>query len=149
MEIELSNGQLKFWQWDTKQKIKVLEGVPTVHFKFGQSAVGLPVTDQWVKVPDELLQTGKNILLWTYKEDHTLDDACIPVEGRPKPADYIYTPTEIKTWETLDARIKALEDGGGIAGVSSVNGETGHVTITASGIGAATPSEVASAVNSA
>lgn len=307
MEIELSNGQLKFWQWDTKQKVQVPENVPTVHFKFGSSAVQFPVTDRWVDVPDELLQTGKDILLWTYKKDHTLDAARIPVERRPKPAGYAYTPTEIKTWEALDARIEALEaanvqpnwnqndtsaadyvrgrthyvgakhdvrtinqyaghfepelglivgnsyrvwydagngfggdtaakefvcqtlsagdgaapnpydgkpyvgnadangapnpylifdnsillhagfshvvtptrwkiegdfasvktldlkyidpgllkriqaleDGGGVAGVSSVNGETGHVTITASGIGAATPSEVTSAVNSA
>ena len=62
---------------------------------------------------------------------------------------------DIKTLDTkyidpkLLERIKALEDGGGVAGVSSVNGETGHVTITASGIGAATPNEVTSAVNSA
>lgn len=109
MKIELSNGQLKFWQWDTKQKVKVPEGVPTVHFKFGSSAVEFPVTDRWVDVPDELLQTGKDILLWTYDEDHTLDAARIPVEKRLKPADYVYTPTEIKTWETLDARIAALE----------------------------------------
>lgn len=150
MEIELSNGQLKFWQWDTKQRVKVPENVPTVHFKFGASAVELPVTDRWAKVPDELLQTGKDILLWTYKEDHTLDTARIPVEKRPKPAGYAYTPTEIKTWEQLDARIEALEKGGGgVAGVSSVNGQTGAVTITASGIGAATPDEVTSTVNSA
>lgn len=136
MEIELSNGQLKFWQWDTKQKVKVPEGVPTVHFKFGSSAVKFPVTDQWVDVPDELLQTGKDIYLWTYDEDHTLDAARIPVEKRPKPADYVYTPTEIKTWESLDARIEALEKGGGVAGVTSVNGKTGAVTLNADDVGA-------------
>ena len=149
MEIELSNGQLRFWQWDTGQKVKVPENVPTVHFKFGVGAVELPVENSWVDVPDELLQTGKDILLWTYREDHTLDAARIPVESRLKPDGYAYTPTEIKTWESLDARIKALENGGGVAGVSSVNGQTGAVTITASGIGAATPDEVTSAVNSA
>lgn len=137
MEIELSNGQLKFWQWDTKQKVKVPEGVPTVHFKFGSSAVKFPATDQWVDVPDELLQTGKDILLWTYKEDHTLDTAKIPVEERTKPADYVYTPTEIKTWESLDKRIEALEKGGGVAGVTSVNGKTGAVKLTAEDVGAA------------
>lgn len=109
MVIELSNGQLKFWQWDTGQKVKVPENVPTVHFKFGAGAVELPVENQWVKVPDELLQTGKDILLWTYKEDHTLDAARIPVEKRKKPDGYAYTPTEVKTWEQLDERIKALE----------------------------------------
>lgn len=149
MEIELSNGQLKFWQWDTGQKVKVPENVPTVHFKYGASAVELPVSDRWVDVPDELLQTGKDILLWTYDEDHTLDAARIPVEKRQKPSDYVYTPTEIKTWETLNKRIKALEDGGGIAGVSSVNGQTGAVTITAEGLGALTEDDLQSATNAA
>nr|DAO34985.1 MAG TPA: nucleoid-associated protein [Caudoviricetes sp.] len=149
MEIELSNGKLKFWQWDTGQKIQVPENVPTIHFKFGSSAVEFPVTDRWTDVPDELLQTGKDILLWTYKEDHTLDTARIPVEERTKPADYIYTPTEIKTWESLDARIKALEDGGGVSGVSSINGQTGAVTITAEGLGALTEDDLQSATNAA
>lgn len=137
MEIELSNGQLKFWQWDAGQKVQVPENVPTVHFKFGKSAVELPVSDRWVDVPDELLQTGKDILLWTYKEDHTLDAARIPVEKKPKPSDYVYTPTEIKTWESLDKRIDALEKGGGVAGVTSVNGKTGAVKLTAEDVGAA------------
>lgn len=137
MEIELSNGQLKFWQWDTGQKIRVPENAPSVHFKFGKSAVELPVSDRWVDVPDEFLQTGKDILIWTYKEDHTLDAARIPVEKRQKPADYVYTPTEIKTWESLDARIEALEKGGGVAGVTSVNGKTGAVKLTAEDVGAA------------
>lgn len=137
MKIELSNGQLKFWQWDAGQKVQVPENVPTVHLKFGKSAVELPVLDRWVDVPDELLQTGKDILLWTYDEDHTLDAARIPVEKRLKPADYVYTPTEIKTWESLDARIEALEKGGGVAGVTSVNGKTGAVKLTAGDVGAA------------
>lgn len=149
MEIKLSNGQLKFWQWDTGQKVKVPENVPTVHFKFGVTAVELPVTDQWVDVPDELLQTGKDVLLWTYKEDHTLDTARIPVERRPKPADYIYTPTEIKTWEQLDERIKALENGGVQGAVKSVNGQTGDVTITAEGIGALTEDSLQAATDAA
>lgn len=109
MEIELSNEQLKLWQWDTGQKVRVPENVPKVHFKFGSSAVEFPVTDRWVDVPDELLQTGEDIFIWTYKEDHTLDTARIPVKKRQKPADYVYTPTEIKTWESLDARIAVLE----------------------------------------
>ena len=109
MEIELSNGQLRLWQWDTGQKVKVPENVPTVHFKWGNDAVSFDVVDGWVEIPPELTQKAGYILLWTYREDHTLDAARIPVERRPKPADYIYTPTEVKTWESLDGRITALE----------------------------------------
>ena len=149
MNVELSNGLDHFFQWDKGQKVKIQDGAPTVHFKWGSDAVSFDAVDGWVEIPPELTQKAGYILLWTYREDHTLDAARIPVERRPKPADYIYTPTEVKTWESLDARIKALENGGGVAGVSSVNGQTGDVTITASGIGAATPNEVTSAVNSA
>lgn len=109
MEIELSNGQLRLWQWDTGQKVKVPENVPTVHFKWGSGAVSFDAVDGWVEIPPELTQKEGYILLWTYREDHTLDAARIPVERRPKPDGYAYTPTEIKTWEQLDKRIKALE----------------------------------------
>lgn len=149
MKITLSNGKGHFYQWDTGQSIQVPEGVPTVHFKMHGEGVAFQAVDRVVAVPDELLQLENDIILWTYDTNHTIDVARVPVKGRNKPADYAYTPTEVKTWEQLDERIKALEDGGGVAGVSSVNGQTGAVTITASGIGAATSDEVTSAVNTA
>ena len=137
MEIELSNGQLRLWQWDTGQKVKVPENVPTVHFKWGNDAVSFDVVDGWVEIPSELTQKAGYILLWTYREDHTLDAARIPVERRPKPYGYAYTPTEVKTWESLDGRITALEKGGGVDAVTSVNGKTGAVELTAEDVGAA------------
>ena len=109
MIIELSNGLDHLFQWDTGQKVKVPENVPTVHFKWGSDAVSFDVVDGWVEIAPELTQKAGDILLWTYKEDHTLDAARIPVKRRPKPDGYAYTPTEIKTWEQLDERIKALE----------------------------------------
>lgn len=109
MIIELSNGLDHLFQWDSGQKIKISDGVPTVHFKWGNDAVSFEVIDGWVDIPPELTQKAGHILLWTYREDHTLDAARIPVERRPKPDGYAYTPTEIKTWESLDARITALE----------------------------------------
>lgn len=149
MIIELSNGLDHLFQWDSGQKIKISDGVPTVHFKWGNDAVSFEVVDGWVEIAPELTQKAGYILLWTYREDHTLDAARIPVEKRPKPTGYAYTPTEIKTWESLDKRIKALEDGGGVAGVSSVNGQTGAVTITAAGLGALTEDDLQSATNTA
>lgn len=149
MIIELSNGLDHLFQWDSGQKIKISDGVPTVHFKWGNDAVPFEVVDGWVEIAPELTQKAGYILLWTYKEDHTLDAARIPVERRPKPADYVYTPTEIKTWEQLDARIEALEKGGGVSGVSSVNGQTGAVEITAKGLGALTEDDLQRATNAA
>lgn len=149
MEITLSNEKAYFYQWDTGQSIQVPEGVPTVHFKMHGEGVAFQAVDRMVAVPDELLQLENDIILWTYDTNHTIDVARVPVKGRNKPADYAYTPTEVKTWEQLDERIKALEEGGGVAGVTSVNGKTGTVELTAKDVGAATPEDVTSAVKSA
>lgn len=149
MEITLSNGKGHFYQWDTGQSIQVPEGVPTVHFKMHGESVAFQAVDRMVAVPDELLQLKNDIILWTYDTNHTIDVARVPVKERDKPADYVYTPTEVKTWEQLDKRIAALEKGGGVAGVTSVNGKTGTVELTAKDVGAATHEDVTSAVKSA
>lgn len=151
MQYSLSNGKDHVYQWDKDIIITIQEpeNVPEMHFKWGGKGVPLPVTNQQVEIPVELFQLPKDIVIWAYTPDHTMDMAKIPLKQRPKPADYIYTPTEIKTWEELDERIKALEDGGGIAGVSSINGQTGHVTITAEGLGALTEDDLQSATDKA
>lgn len=151
MQYSLSNGENHVYQWDKDITITITEpeNVPEVHFRWGGKAVPLTVTNQQVAIPPELMQLPHDIVIWAYTPDHTMDMARIPMEKRPKPSDYVYTPTEIKTWEQLDERIKALEDGGGISGVSSVNGQTGTVTITAAGLGALTEDDLQSATNAA
>ncbi len=138
MKYELSNGEDRVYQWDRDITLTILEpeDVPAVHFRWGGEAAPFEVTNQQVAIPPELMQLPHDIILWAYTPDHTMDMARIPMEKRPKPSDYVYTPTEIKTWEQLDERIKALENGGGISGVSSVNGQTGAVEITAAGLAA-------------
>ena len=36
----------------------------------------------------------------------------LDVEAREKPSDYVYTETEIKNYDALEKRIKALEENG-------------------------------------
>ncbi len=111
MKFELSNGKDRVYQWDHDITLTITEpeNVPQVHFRWGGKAVPLTVTNQQVEIPPELMQLPKDIILWAYTPDHTMDMARIPMEKRPKPSDYAYTPTEIKTWEALDERIKELE----------------------------------------
>lgn len=33
MRIQLSNGLLHFYQWDTGQRVKAPDGVETIHFR--------------------------------------------------------------------------------------------------------------------
>ena len=149
MEITLSNGKDHVYQWDKDIIVTVPENVPVVYFAWGNQAVGFEVENRQVTIPPELMQVSRPIRLWTYEQDHTIDDAEIKVYPKPKPSDYVYTPTEIKTWEQLDERIAALEKGGGVAGVTSVNGKSGAVELTAEDVGAATAEDVTSAVDEA
>lgn len=151
MKYELSNGLDHVYQWDQHIVLTITEpeDVPVVHFKWGGKGVPLPVTDQQVEIPPELMQLPRDIVFWAYEPDHTMDVAMVKLEQRQKPADYVYTPTEIRTWEQLDERIEALEKGGGVAGVSSINGQTGAVEITAKGLGALTEDDLQSATNAA
>ena len=151
MKYTLSNGKEHVYQWDQHITITITEpeDVPEVHFRWGGKAEMLTVTNQQVEIPPELMQQPHDIVLWAYMPDHTMDMATVKLQQRPKPADYVYTPTEIRTWEELDERIDALEKGGGIAGVSSVNGQTGAVEITAKGLGALTEDDLQSATDKA
>lgn len=135
MRYSLSNGKDRVYQWDGDIIITIAEpeNVPQVHFKWGGKAKPFTVTNQQVAIPPELMQLPHDIILWAYMPDHTMDMARIPLEARPKPSDYVYTPTEIRTWEQLDARIKALEDGGGALSAAQIAALDGMLRTTISG----------------
>lgn len=110
MRIQLSNGLLHFYQWDTGQKVKAPDGVETIHFRIDNDhAAPITVANGWATVPDECFQSGDDLVYYAYDEDHTTDSARVEVVERPKPMDYGYEPMQITTWEALDKRIRALE----------------------------------------
>lgn len=111
MKPELSNGQSHFWQWDTKQKIKVDGEAKELHYIGIDGAVEVD-GDGWAAVPDELLQNSGTLLGWAYLTDHTVERFTVGVSPRSKPPDYVYTPTEVKTWTELEKKIRELEESG-------------------------------------
>lgn len=149
MEIKLSNGKDHVYQWDADITISVPADVTEVHFRYWPTNKPVTVKDGRVEIPPELMWTTDTIRLWTYKPDHTLDEAKIEVHARPRPDGYAYTPTEIKTWGQLEKRIETLEQDGVKGNVTSVNGKQGDVELSAEDVGAATDSDVADAVNDA
>ena len=111
MNIELSTGLDVFWQWDANLKLKVPDGIPEVHFRFGNKSKAYEVKDGWVSVPNELLQKADDIECWFYDSEHTMDFGHIEGRRRPKPDGYVYEETEFKSWTELDEKItKALEE---------------------------------------
>lgn len=121
MKVQLSNNQFWLYQWDAKQKVLAPDGISVIHFRVDDdNALPIEVVDGWAEIPAECLQSGDDLVYYAYDENHTTDSARVKVVKRPKPTDYVYTPTEIKTWESLDKRIKALEVGGaGSGGLST------------------------------
>lgn len=118
------------WQWDRGQRVHLHE-VPVgtaVHFSNAAIKPNALVTEAYedgggvyANIPDILLQTAGTLTAYIYIEDgdegHTEYRKLFIVRDREKPDDYVYTEDDVKTWVSLEERIKVLEEsGGGAAG---------------------------------
>ena len=119
--LTIADQRTHFWQWDTKRRLIVTGLVEGAQIHFHREGMEQPFTllvyadgsDLVCDVPDELLQEAKTFAAYTYVTDAygslTRTSKTFVVEERPKPSNYIYTPTEIRTWEQLDERITELD----------------------------------------
>jgi hypothetical protein len=111
--LKLKDGRKKLYQWDIGVIADVVtDGFNEVHFsnlKFGVS-FNVEVKDKTVEIPPEILQSGADVFCWAFVRDensgYTKKEQTFNVEKRPRPADYVYTPTEILSLETLKAEIE-------------------------------------------
>lgn len=118
------------WQWDYGQRVQ-LHDVPVgtaVHFSNAAIKPNALVTEAYedgegvyANIPNILLQTAGTLTAYIYLEDgdegHTEYRKMFIVRDREKPDDYVYTEDDVKTWVSLEERIKVLEEsGGGAAG---------------------------------
>lgn len=62
-------------------------------------------------IPNELLQSEKTIHVFAYEGGRTVGAAALPVADRAKPDDYVYTPTDIISFENLRKELIELLDG--------------------------------------
>lgn len=115
--IQIYDGRKHFYQWDLNRKLIIEDAsVKEVHFcnrTDNCSLVCKPYLENGqylVDVPNILLQTAWKIRVYAYV-GYTKHEECFEVIARTKPADYIYTETEILTWEELE---KKLEDKPGV-----------------------------------
>lgn len=118
-------------QWDIDQTLVVEDSYitehhekpPNFHFcnKYSENAlvVETKLDDEGritADVPNILLQEGTPIVAYVYiygidgveGYSKSLYTIRIPVRPRPKPDDYMYTETEILTWQRLEERMKKL-----------------------------------------
>ena len=117
MNFKIFDGRSSFYQWDLNQKL-IVDGITLndeIHFKnidgTGASVVK-PYSSEGnilVDVPNVLLQKANSITVWVYvNNDHTKEQAVFNVIPRQKPADYIYTPTEVSVWKVLEEAVENI-----------------------------------------
>lgn len=115
--IRIYNGREHFFQWDANQKVIINEPTATeAHFcnRTDDCSLVCEIYEEdglrVANVPNILLQQDWDIRVYIYCSDYTKIEKRFAVNRRSKPADYVYTETETKTYGTLENRIYALED---------------------------------------
>lgn len=117
MNFKIFDGRSSFYQWDLNQKL-IVDGITLndeIHFKNIDGVNALVVKPYssgeniLVDVPNILLQKANSITVWVYvNNDHTKEQAVFNVIPRQKPADYIYTPTEVSVWKVLEEAVENI-----------------------------------------
>ena len=94
--FKIYDGRTSFWQWDTKQKLIVLnEEVTEVHFsnRNMEHSIARDVYELEGKrvcnVPDVILQLPRNLVAYAYADGKTLKSVKFAVIKRPIPDDYV------------------------------------------------------------
>lgn len=97
---------IELFQWDLNQKIPCQ--FPEVHFASIGSSDALIVSADGgnASIPNILLQEPKDIMVWFMRDDAVADSGKIRIIPRAKPADYVYTETEVITFESLVAKVE-------------------------------------------
>lgn len=119
--LELIGGA-ELWQWDTGRQIDCagLQAGTKVQFAYSdtqtlstavKTAGGASVAD----VPNQLLLRSGALMVYAYVTEadgvsYTQYAARLNVQARPKPDDYVYTPTEVQSWQTIRGEIGDLDD---------------------------------------
>lgn len=123
-KISVYGTTLVQWEKGRRVKIEPLRGmrVDYVHFCNHGDTVAIPVkpTEEngqiFASIPNILLQDGRNLVVYVANisgsKEETFSDASFSVRKRPKPADYVYTETEILSYTSLDKRLARLEGEG-------------------------------------
>lgn len=112
--IKLADGRGHLYQWDTGRQVEC--DAEQVHFSnhhYGTS-IDVDVKDGKATIPNQLLTSAIPLKAWAWVKDisgeYTKEEQIFLVAKRNKPSDYVYTPTEIKTWQDLQNQIGDLNN---------------------------------------
>lgn len=113
--FRIADGRDFMYQWDIDRQVVVDDpSIVEVHFCNRTEDVSLvvEVVDGLANVPNILLQSSFDIHVFGYDGKATRHDAVFKVKAKTKPSDYVYTETEIKSYEYLENKIREIEEQG-------------------------------------
>ena len=117
--FRIYDGREQFFQWDLDRKLIVDDDdIREVHFCNRTAECALPVATYkqgnltLVNVPNIILQESFRMNVYAYDGKHTKHAARFEIIPRSKPDTYVYTETEIKSWDELCERIEQIEQNG-------------------------------------
>lgn len=116
--FKIEDGREQLFQWDIDRRLIVRDAAITeVHFCNRTDECSL-VCETYVEngqtlvnIPNILLQTDWRINVYAYDKNYTKHYATFNVVKRTKPADYVYTETEVLNYNTLLEMINNIEGG--------------------------------------
>lgn len=117
--FKIYDGRKEFFQWDLDRKLIVDDdNITEVHFCNRTTECALPVATYkegeltLVNVPNLILQESFRMNVYAYDGEYTKHAARFDIIPRSKPDDYVYTETEIKSWDDLFERVEQIEKNG-------------------------------------
>lgn len=117
--FRIYDGREAFYQWDLDRKLVVEDAsIKEVHFCNRTQECALPVATYkqgdltLVNVPNLILTESFRVNVYAYDGEYTKHSARFDVIPRSKPDTYVYTETEVKTWDELYELIKEIEENG-------------------------------------
>ena len=120
--FKILDGRQAFYQWDIDQRVVVEDrSVTQVHYCNRTDDCALicecyELDGKWVAdVPNILLQDNWRIRVYAFDGCATKHEQRFDVIARSKPDTYVYTETEVLSYETISKRMDAIE--GDIDGV--------------------------------
>ena len=115
--LKIEDGRLSFYQWDLNQRLVIDNpSIIEVHYTNALTSPALVCevyeenAIRYANVPNILLQTDWTIKAYGCCDDYVIEAETFIVNTREKPADYVYTETEIKTFTDLEKRIEYIDE---------------------------------------
>lgn len=115
--IKLADGRGELYQWDTGRKVVIDdESIKRVHYqnRFYGRTIDVDVTGGFAIVPDRLLQSCAPLVVFAWSgnpdDGYTKIEKTFEVNRRNKPSDYVFTPVDQKTLDSLQEQIGDLAD---------------------------------------